>query len=196
MDDNRDTAKEVRLMLEKALEDREVFIHINGEAEGVSLPAALTGSPNVTLKLSYYYRGPLVIGDDMVEADLLFPEGPFTCLVPIRHIWGITQASGESMFWPEHAPRQVLEEMIRGVATEKAPSEKTSGGKIDPVPNKKPDPNKKDEKKHQPSLQSVPKEHAKDRGEDEGAEVKNPEAKKQDQKASPKKKPPVLKRIK
>ena len=118
MNDLRDTVLEVKDALERALEDQEVFIHLNGEAEGVSLPETLAGNSNVTLKLSYHYRGPLTISDSLVSADLLFPEGAHTCEVPIEHIWGITRISGESMFWPEHAPRQVLEEMIRGVAGE------------------------------------------------------------------------------
>ncbi|MCI5065767.1 hypothetical protein MRY87_08590 [bacterium] len=118
MNEERDTTEEVRTVLEQALEGREVFVHLNGAAEGVSLPEDLVGSPNVTLKLSYYYRGPLVVGEEQVEAELLFPEGAYTCKVPLREIWGVTQTSGESIFWPEHAPREVLEQMIRGVAGE------------------------------------------------------------------------------
>lgn len=112
------TITEVRQALEKALEDQEVFIHLNGGVEAVSLPEQLAGNPNVTLKISHYYRGPLTISESEVHADLLFPEGPYTCIVPIEHIWGITQMSGESRFWPEHAPREILEQMVRGVAAE------------------------------------------------------------------------------
>ena len=118
MAQTRNTVQELRLALERALEDKEVFVHLNGQAEEVSLPMQLMGSPNVTLKLSHYYRGPLTISETEVQAELLFPEGAHTCVVPIKHIWGITQMSGESRFWPEHAPREILEEMVRGVVTD------------------------------------------------------------------------------
>jgi stringent starvation protein B len=119
------TITEVRQALEKALEDQEVFIHLNGGVEDVSLPEQLAGNPNVTLKISHYYRGPLTISENEVHADLLFPEGPHTCIVPIEHIWGITQMSGESRFWPEHAPREILEQMVRGVAAEEGTEERS-----------------------------------------------------------------------
>lgn len=127
MSQKEKTITEVRQALEKALEDQEVFIHLDGGVETVSLPEQLAGNPNVTLKISHYYRGPLTISENEVHADLLFPEGPYTCIVPIEHIWGITQMSGESRFWPEHAPREILEQMVRGVAAEeKSESKETA----------------------------------------------------------------------
>ncbi|MGA1192219.1 MAG: hypothetical protein ACO3XO_08065 [Bdellovibrionota bacterium] len=129
------TITEVRKALEKALEDQEVFIHVDGGVEAVSLPEQLAGNPNVTLKISHYYRGPLTISENEVHADLLFPEGPHTCIVPIEHIWGITQMSGESRFWPEHAPREILEQMVRGVAAEEeSKSKETIPAKREEVP--------------------------------------------------------------
>lgn len=185
MDETRDTVLEVKEALENALEDREVFIHLNGEPKEVKLPETLAGNVNVTLKLSYYYRGPLTISDQLVSADLLFPEGPFTCEVPIHYIWGITRTTGESMFWPEHAPRQVLEEMIRGVASDVSEQETSGNSASEETPS--------DKKPAKATLSAVPAAAKK---------LEEEEVDTQEAKSAPKtkkekaKKPPVLKRIK
>ena len=89
------------------------------------------------------------------------------------------------MFWPEHAPRDVLEEMIRGVASDTEGSDKNSTKEQKPSTALH---------KNKTSLQAVPKTaQAEAVSEDDSiSEGSNSEIESQPKE----KKPPVLKRIK
>lgn len=140
---------EKRAKLEEYLGVGFVFIHFDGESTEVDIPESLRGSTNVTLKLSHYFSGALALEEERVFAELLFPEGPYTCSVPYSAIWGITPRDEQTIVWTDKVPAEVLkglqaQEDVKG--EEKKAEQKESA---------ETDSEEGDEKKEKPSKNRV-----------------------------------------
>ncbi len=94
--------------IQKFLYDEYLLLHVDPNTEGVVLPADLMNSPTITLKLSKLFRGKLIVEKTLIEAELLFGEEYFTCMVPLNAIWGITSIKGQTLTWPNTDQQRAL----------------------------------------------------------------------------------------
>ncbi|RMD87583.1 MAG: hypothetical protein D6808_01185 [Candidatus Dadabacteria bacterium] len=109
---NKDKQKAVKCFLDG---NEFLLIHIDGSANGVDLPPHLKGQKIVTLKLSWHFRGETVIDESNIEADLLFGDEYYRCIVPYDAVYGVTPSSGGTILWhPENSVLDVIESMDKG----------------------------------------------------------------------------------
>lgn len=106
--------------LDRFLEGDYLLAHLDARKTGVDLPDHLKGNPSVTLKLSYWFKGPLKIEDDKVVTELLFGETYHNCNIPLSAIWGLTSEKGERLLFPSSIPDELLAEL--------SPTAQASGG--------------------------------------------------------------------
>lgn len=110
--------------LNRFLLDEYVLIHLDPTCAGVVVPAHLTKTQVVTLKLSKLFRGAMELTKEKVSADLLFEQDYFSCVVPLDAVWGATNDKGDTVVWPESAPPNVLKSIPQPkAATAPAPAE-------------------------------------------------------------------------
>lgn len=93
------------------LKEEYALVHFIPSTEGVDIPDYLRTNKTVTLKLSFLFRGRLKIEETKAQAELLFGDSYYNCVIPLEAIWGITSAQGKNMVWPEIAPPEILKEM-------------------------------------------------------------------------------------
>ena len=120
---------DTKLLLEELLGDDHCLIHVNPTVPGVLLPDHLRKEPTVSMKLSHYFAGRVVLREDKVEAELRFGSTPFACLIPYAAIWAATSVTGELTVWEKRALHSSLPRMLRD-----------SMGTPPPAPAKKPKP--------------------------------------------------------
>ena len=94
--------------IQKFLYDEHMLMHIDPSTAGVTLPLDLMNSPTITLKLSKLFKGKLIVEKDAIEAELLFGDEYFTCIVPLNAIWGITSYKGQTLTWPNTDQQRAL----------------------------------------------------------------------------------------
>lgn len=93
-----------RELIEELLKDDHCLVHINAATKGVTLPDHLAKNPTVTLKLSYYFAGTLLMNESDITVELRFGGIPFTCTIPYTAIWAVTSAGGFHTTFDEKAP--------------------------------------------------------------------------------------------
>lgn len=101
MDDQPTDFSEKRATLEKLLEGDHIFIHVDASRDDVVVPAGLKGDQRLTLKLSRLFQGKTEVSQTQISVELLFPEGYFTCQVPLGSIWGLPQIREKACFGPK-----------------------------------------------------------------------------------------------
>ncbi|MCB9029525.1 MAG: hypothetical protein H6619_00605 [Deltaproteobacteria bacterium] len=111
------------------LEDDYCLIHFDTTADGVEVPPHLMDNPSVTLKLSYGFQGGMDISDERIWASLLFGTQYCECIIPFDALWGATCSSGANVIWPEHAPNDILIEIMK---TLKNPAPEKKAHRIEP----------------------------------------------------------------
>lgn len=104
----------VREVLDTLLLEGYCMVHINPLFPGVVLPGHLRKNPTVTLKLSHHFAGIVSVTDSEIAAELIFGGSPFTCIIPIDAVWGVTSSSGVHTTWDDKAPDPVLLQMLKG----------------------------------------------------------------------------------
>jgi stringent starvation protein B len=109
MTDRKDIFLARKNVLQEGLQKDYVVIQVNPLMEGLDVPAHLLQSPNITLKLSYLYRGGLDLQDDKVVADLLFGSSYYCCSIPYEAIWAISPEAKDHSVWDESAPPLLAE---------------------------------------------------------------------------------------
>lgn len=109
-------------VIEKLLKGDHCVIHVNPLCPGVELPDHLKGSPTVTLKISYYFSGTLDVNEKEVVTELVFNGTPFTCVVPLEAIWGITSEFGVHTTWDDKAPNPLFPTLLKQSQKETAKS--------------------------------------------------------------------------
>lgn len=97
--------------LDRLLADEYVMVHINPVFDGVSIPDYLRKDPTVTLQISRFFRGAMLLGTDHIQADLLFDDDYFSCDIPFGAIWGATSAGGEEKIWPASLPEALVKQL-------------------------------------------------------------------------------------
>lgn len=107
--------------LNRYLLDEYVLVHINPKAPEVILPDNLLAQPTVTLKLSRLFRGNMQIKTDKVEAELLFGQNYFDCIIPFNAMWGLTTFKGENIIWGQSAPQPEVQTQAAAQPQVKAP---------------------------------------------------------------------------
>ena len=117
-------AKEKLETIQRLLDEEFVLIHLDASQEGISLPAHLMGNSSVTLKLSRLFRGALALSTQLIEAELLFGNSYFPCIVPLQAVWGVTSFKGANIVWPESTPAEVLEKIISPSKDEVTPAKR------------------------------------------------------------------------
>ena len=143
MNDQSTDFSEKKATLEKLLEGDHIFIHLDASRDDVVVPAGLKGDQRLTLKLSRLFQGNTEVSLTQISVELLFPEGYFTCLIPLSSIWGVTSDTGKSMFWPEAAPREILQMVIRTMADDAAAEQSSEDSAVTPRQEAEPQPAKK-----------------------------------------------------
>lgn len=98
--------------IQRLLDEEYVLVHLNATRDGVSLPPHLMGNLAVTLKLSRLFRGALAVEPTTIQAELLFGETYFTCIVPLEAVWGVTSVKGANIVWPESTPAEILQRIV------------------------------------------------------------------------------------
>lgn len=77
------TPEKLRAALEEALGRGKVYIHLDPQVDGVSLPSHLMDRESVPLVIAWQAPGiDLALGAERIEATLRFGGTPFRCLVP------------------------------------------------------------------------------------------------------------------
>ena len=116
--------KDQKGVTERLLLDEQLLVHVNPRCDGVELPPHLSENKTVTLRLSRYFRGSLVLDEDKITAELLFGDQYHMCILPWRAIWGASSVRGEEFVWAESAPDQVIELFM----SQKAQATQSDGG--------------------------------------------------------------------
>ena len=138
MTTGKENRPDQKVAIERLLEDEQVLVHVNPNADGVTIPNHLRDSRTVTLRLSRYFKGELFTDDEKVTAELLFGSSYFTCILPWSSIWGASSMREEEYLWPEAAPEDILElalsQQNRQPTTKSVPSaEQAQGRKTNPA---------------------------------------------------------------
>lgn len=84
-----------------------ILVFVNPKTEGIRLPQYLLNEESVTLKLSKYFQGELVVADSLIQAVLKFNGVYYTCILPEHSIWGAMTPDGQSTIWLDCAPDPV-----------------------------------------------------------------------------------------
>jgi hypothetical protein len=108
MTPDKDSAADQKTTVERLLDDEQVLVHINPATVGVIIPPHLSENKTVTLRLSRFFKGDLLVDDEKVTAELLFGPEYFTCVLPWDCIWGASSIRGQEYIWAESAPDEVL----------------------------------------------------------------------------------------
>lgn len=96
--------KKKKETLERLLQGEHVLVHLDSSDDGVIVPAHLKGNIALTLKLSHFFQGAIVIDDTAVKANLVFSGNYFECLIPWHAIWGMTSENQECFLWMDGFP--------------------------------------------------------------------------------------------
>ena len=139
-----DLDKERFEAINRLLEQEYVLVHLNTGAQDLSIPDNLRANPIVTLKLSRWFRGAMEVSENQISAELLFNGKYFSCLIPLRSIWGATSAKGENLIWPAAVPPGIMQSLS---ALQAAPA-MTESAKIAPEPQPAPKSPGKKQKPH------------------------------------------------
>ncbi|MGI6524409.1 MAG: hypothetical protein ACOX2O_03825 [Bdellovibrionota bacterium] len=99
------------------LADEYVLLHINPKHKGLSIPAYLQTSNSVTLKISRFFRGTLEVTQSKITAELLFSGTYHTCIIPLDAIWSVTAEKGENVIWPDSAPKEIISDVFKHLAS-------------------------------------------------------------------------------
>jgi len=92
-----------------------VFVHVNSKAEGVVLPTALMGRPQVALQLGLNLAVPV---DDLQidhrgwSATLSFNRLPSLCVVAWPAVFLMAGDSGTGGFWPQDCPPDAVVDRV------------------------------------------------------------------------------------
>lgn len=171
--------------LSELLEQEYVLVHLLTGAEGVCLPDYLKSGPNVTLKISRWFRGGMDITEERICADLLFNGSYFTCFIPLPAIWGATSAKGENIIWPDSMPPEAFAALAMSVgqaAPEQSPKAVTKLQTAKALQVAQPETAEDDTEAHEPT--STQK------------ETSETDAKEKDPSDGSKKRPSYLRRVK
>jgi hypothetical protein len=104
---------DTKLLLEELLADDHCLIHVNPTFPGTTVPDHLRKEPTVTMKLSHYFAGRVVLRETSVEAELRFGPSPFACIVPYEAIWAASSVTGELTVWEKRALHPSLPRMLK-----------------------------------------------------------------------------------
>lgn len=99
-------------LLDSLLEGDHAMVHLDSRVPGVDIPEHLGRIHDLTLKISRLFRGKLDLTEDQIEAELLFDEGYYTCIIPYGAVWGVTDENGESKIWPYSTPKELLQSLL------------------------------------------------------------------------------------
>ncbi len=105
-----ETKKDVILAL---LELSSAFVQLDARVPGVALPEHLLGERGVVLQIGYDLPVPipdLVIDDEGIRATLSFRRVPFTCVVPWRAVYVITDGGERRAVFPDDIPPDLAEQ--------------------------------------------------------------------------------------
>ncbi len=119
--------KEKHKLIKRLLLDEYLIVQINNSTEGLLLPEALKKDHSVSLKLSKLFRGPILLKEDRIEANLSFNKAYFNCIIPLTAIWSVTSIGNEFTVWPESAPIEYLKSIINQAAATSAEPEVKKG---------------------------------------------------------------------
>ena len=115
------------------MEDDHVLVHLDTRVSGVEVPKHLTGSPNLSLKLSYLFQGETKHDEHGVSAYLRFSGEYFRCVVPWEAVWAISSSAGEMRIWKDSIPKELAHladtlaaRAAESVSTAKNPEKKPS----------------------------------------------------------------------
>jgi hypothetical protein len=100
-------------VLEGLLEKGTVYLHVNPDTEGVSVPERLKAQPSVILQIGYDMSIPipdLHIDDTGVCATLSFSRSPFLCKLPWSSIFAMVSDDGKALLWPQNIPDGMLQD--------------------------------------------------------------------------------------
>jgi hypothetical protein len=104
---------DTKLLLEELLGDDHCLIHVNPSYPGVIIPDHLRKEPTVTMKLSHFFAGRVVLRENRVEAELRFGASPFACIVPYEAIWAASSVTGALTIWEQRALHPSLPRMLK-----------------------------------------------------------------------------------
>ncbi len=105
--------KEKYEAVNKHLEEEYVLVHLAPSIAGTTLPEHLMANNSVTLKLSRLFRGGIEVQKSKIVTDLLFGDKYFSCVIPLKAVWGLTSHNGKNFIWPESTPAEVLEQLLK-----------------------------------------------------------------------------------
>ncbi len=91
-----------------------ILVFINPRVKGVRLPQFLMQEESVTLKLSKYFQGELIIKDSEIQAVLKFNGLYQLCIIPEDSIWGAMTPDGQNILWLECSPESVKLQIFQG----------------------------------------------------------------------------------
>lgn len=114
--------------IDQMLDGDHILAHINTTIEGVSLPKDLYQHKIITLKLSRLFRGEMNITNSQIEANLLFGNHYFKCIIPFSAIWSVTDESGNTTSWEEKKFENMVKEQLES-ALELSKPDKTATSK-------------------------------------------------------------------
>ena len=95
-------------VLHRLLLDEFVMVHLDPNHSGVVVPLQFLKQEMLTLKLSKLFRGRLDLTKEKVEAELLFDDDYFSCLIPLDAIWGATSHQGRTQVWKDKLPKSIV----------------------------------------------------------------------------------------
>ena len=128
-------------VLDRFLQEPYALVQVSTSLEGVEIPVNLKDEPIITLSLSRNFKGALELLSDRIEADLLFGDNYYRCILPYGAILGAMSESGEQVSWRddsedvvanqnEAAEQPVLLEAPFDVEQEEPSSEKPENREI------------------------------------------------------------------
>lgn len=95
----KEANKEKRSAVVRLLEDEYMLVDLIPATAGVVLPSHLSSAPSIRLKLSRLFRGALQVKDPGIEAELLFGDTYFSCVIPFEAIWRVESVKGAIFTW-------------------------------------------------------------------------------------------------
>ena len=101
-----------RAALEQLLDQGMVLVTLDARVEGVRVPLAHAGDPQLRLNLSYRFGLPMESTDEGVTATLTFGGVPFECHMPWQAIYMlVSHVTGQPFLFPADIPDDIRHAM-------------------------------------------------------------------------------------